>query len=251
MVRAARNLELTEGACSRLVCFRWMHFFFFSTPDSSTNHSIISKFLLWMHRLHIWMTHHKSSLAIGFITAGSIVRLRSVPHSTSLMSVMYLRQFFMKNGPTNYVNRHGPHCISHFEIHLFDCDSMFLGQAWNKGCQMVEVALALEKSLLNHNGHVCTLKAQLLENSLHHSFTNVDIPAQLDEAQMQWNWIQDALGVESLTLLQELRGSEYLWLQMNAHALKQHIWDWLHQCKFELEQLKRAYHHMVNGVPAS
>ena len=77
-----------------------------------------------------------------------------------------------------------------------------------------------------------TLEAPLLGNSLHHSFANVDIPAQLDKAWMQQDQIQDALhckkaalGVESLTLLLELSGSEYLWLQMNACALKQCIQD--------------------------
>ena len=146
-----RSLKvLVPGLCVSGVCI----FSSFSTPDSSINHSIISKFLLWMHRLHIWMTNCKSSSAIGCITAGSIVRLRSMPCSTSLMSVMYLKQSFTKNGPTNYTNRHGPHTVSHFEIHLFDCDSMFLGQAWNKGHQMVEVVLALKKSLLNYNGRV-------------------------------------------------------------------------------------------------
>lgn len=122
---------------------------------------------------------------------------------------------------------------------------------------MVEAVLALEKSLLDYNERIHTLETQLLGNSLH-SFANVDIPVQLDEARAQQNRIQDALrrkkaalGVESLTLLQELSGSEYLRLRMNARALKQRTRDRLRQRKFELERLEKAYRHTVNGAPAS
>lgn len=56
-----------------------------------------------------------------------------------------------------------------------------------------------------------------------------------------------ALGVEEKKELKNLKASPYLHDYMNAHALKQHICDCLHQRKFELDCLQHDYHQAING----
>ena len=131
---------------------------------------------------------------------------------------------------------------------------MPLGWSSNKGWHIVEAVLALEKTLAIHDDNICDLEACLLTVGLHDNFVQQDILAQLDNLQTQCTCIsqalahkKEALGIETHMLLRDINTNDYLQLCMNASTLKQHIRDWLHQRKFELERLEQAYRMTVNG----
>ena len=106
----------------------------------------------------------------------------------------------------------------------------------------------------DYDENIQSLELRLLSHSLHDAFTTPDAPSQLEELRAQHNRIaqaiackKTALGIEARDLLNNISRSNYLWLRMNARALKQHLRDRLRQRKFELERLERAYRVTVNG----
>ena len=130
----------------------------------------------------------------------------------------------------------------------------FVGQSRNQALHAVNSILALEKSLALLNENIRSLELQLMGNSFVLSTDGTDVPQQLEDSRVQQAQIVDslrrkraALGVEEHAHLTLLRQNKFLRIRMNARSLKHRIRDRLHQRKFELEKLERAYRHTVNG----
>jgi hypothetical protein len=130
----------------------------------------------------------------------------------------------------------------------------FSGQSYNQAQHAINSILALEKSLSLLEEKMCSLELQLMGDEIFDSTNSTNIPQQLEDSCAQHAWITDslhrkrvALGVNEHAYLISLRWSAFLCICMNACALKHWICDCLCQHKFELEKLKRAYRHTVNG----
>ncbi|KAG1810838.1 uncharacterized protein BJ212DRAFT_1448552 [Suillus subaureus] len=96
-----------------------------------------------------------------------------------------------------------------------------LRQSKNKAAEVITTILALEKTLDAYETSVRELEMQL--------------------------YVGTALETQAKANLEKMKNNTYLTVCLNAHAVKIHIWDRLHQCKFELERLERSYQATVNA----
>ena len=83
----------------------------------------------------------------------------------------------------------------------------------------------------------------------------VKFDLQLTDTQSRWVKTADtlrhhwaALGMKDKVNLDKMKKDIYLTVHLNALAVKTRIRDHLHQCKFELERLKRSYRATINGA---
>jgi hypothetical protein len=130
----------------------------------------------------------------------------------------------------------------------------FKGRSKDLGKQAVEEVLALQETRAIHKKALDAMEAKL-ESGLDNEHEDItDFTMLLSEARSKMSRIQEtfrckkaALGVDGRLNLQLLTENTFLRLRMNARALKKRIRDRLHQRKFELERLERAYRHTCNG----
>ena len=129
----------------------------------------------------------------------------------------------------------------------------FLGQSHNQALHAINTILALEKSLESLEENIRFLESQLMF-SVVDSTDGSDVLQQLKDSNTRRCRIVEslhrkrvALGVDERAHLALLRRNDFIRIRMNARSLKQRIRDRLHNRKFELEMLERAYRHTVNG----
>lgn len=129
----------------------------------------------------------------------------------------------------------------------------FLGQSHNQALHAIDTILALEKSLESLEENIRFLESQLMF-SVVDSTDGSDVLQQLKDSNTRRCRIVEslhrkrvALGVDERAHLALLRRNDFIRIRMNARSLKQRIRDRLHNRKFELEMLERAYRHTVNG----
>ena len=123
------------------------------------------------------------------------------------------------------------------------------------GKRAIEEILALQTTLSTHESTVSVLEAKL-ESGLENDHVDItEFTMILNDARAKVSHIRttlrrktEALGVDDRLDLRKLTNDVFLCLRMNAHALKQRIRDRLHQRKFELERLERAYRVNSNGA---
>ncbi|GBE80067.1 hypothetical protein SCP_0212700 [Sparassis crispa] len=123
----------------------------------------------------------------------------------------------------------------------------------DKGKKAIQTILALQKMLGAYNESVRLLELKLLGDD-DDIFSIEEVSLKLMEARSKVVNVKQALqrkktalGVGERLQLSHLINNAFLRLRMNAHAVKQHIRDRLHQRKFELERLERSYRQTVNN----
>ncbi|KAI6040545.1 hypothetical protein EDC04DRAFT_2867542 [Pisolithus marmoratus] len=97
----------------------------------------------------------------------------------------------------------------------------------NKDVDELAQILALEKTIEGHHSYLQSLEQDLVSNIIHDV---AEFNLQLAEAQASLDKAK-----------QSLQCSVYLQMLLNAHSIKTHIRDCLHQQKFELERLEQSY----------
>ncbi|KAG2054407.1 hypothetical protein BDR06DRAFT_982445 [Suillus hirtellus] len=112
----------------------------------------------------------------------------------------------------------------------------------NKAAEVITIILALEKTLQTQEASIHKPKMQF------HTVCVPDIGEvnlQLVDAQSQYRKTADTLQYK--VNLEKIKKDIYLIVHLNAHIIKTHICDCLHQGKFELERLERSYRATVNA----
>ncbi|OJA12660.1 hypothetical protein AZE42_13261, partial [Rhizopogon vesiculosus] len=124
-------------------------------------------------------------------------------------------------------------------------------QSSNKVAEAITTILALEKTLESQEASICELEMQLHSRCVPDM---VEFNLQLVDARSWCARTTDtlrrhraALGMDEKANLAKMKKDIYLTVRLNACAVKTHIRDHLHQCKFELEQFERSYRATVTG----
>lgn len=119
--------------------------------------------------------------------------------------------------------------------------------------QQIREILALKNNCDEYKAHIDELEAMILGGNYSEGTSLDKVQENLVEYQTKLAKLQRSivnkrsqLSVDGRENLTQLLGNDFLKKRMNALALKQRLRDRLHHRKFELENMKRAYHNTVN-----
>ncbi len=128
-------------------------------------------------------------------------------------------------------------------------------QSKNLANKEIETILCLLKTPEEHKQEANDLQAMLETGDYKDGITADEIQMLLEEAHQHAKQVQKSvsskkskLSVDGRLNLTKLIGNVFLKNCMNALALKECIRDRLRQCKFELENLERAYRKTINHL---
>jgi len=135
-------------------------------------------------------------------------------------------------------------------VHYILWNFFHLGQSKDAGRKAVEYAAMLLTAYKEAKKKVEELRERIAVSS--HGVQ--DLTDQLADAVHNSKHLQEryhrkrrALGVDGRLSLQKLEGDQYLYLRINAQILKRRIRDRLHNRKFEMEKVERAYRRSSSG----